>query len=895
MLLALEEPTVSAGRIVDSPYCIGRAAELERARELVHDAALGAGSALIWLGEPGSGKSRLLRECAPTKASATIASIHCGASATFAPAAAAQLAAALHVAKRSHKSRRSPTVLSALAARAKRRPVLILVDDVHLADTKELALIEALCLMARHYRLAVIGTAAADFAWYPAGVERRRLAPLDDAAIELLVRSLAGAHALDGDALRAIVQTAQGNPRFAIELVGRATQPDGTSPLVPDSARAAVAALRATLSRSHFDILAACSVIGETFCSDWLAEITERSVAEVADALQNFTDLGALVEVRSAPGWLAFRQIAVRNALYASIVLLKRRVVHRRIVDLLSRVADGDLRRDAMLAGHAAAIDDSERAAAAFARAGDRLRDDGAFAAAGEMYAHAAAHSPSGQADWQAFQQSAMFCNAKIGEWKRLASTATSTLAELDSQRDAQMVEATLKHLFFAQLNDGNPVAAEQTATRIATLGLPNSENDGRSSRLVLAYGLCYRGHVAEAARLLATVDPEHLGDREVQLRYLIAKAEVGALVTPLQSTLELIDAAAEIALSIQGVTLCYGVGAEIASRYGDLAAAQTYVAKAESLAIDDASVINTLRNVKGRTRIAFLHGDLAEVSGLVRENIGRLESGRTNEAFYAGVAVGVGMRIGDLALGDAFFDPQLLDDSAAARDVESCGWLLSGFAEVMQVRGTSKTLRAILQGCIDERLIDPYTAIQLAATRFGSIECAERAVEQVVEYFDGAVAPSAAGHVALCKATLLRRHGRQIAAAEFAAEAATRFRTIGWRLYEAMALELAGNAGAAARVYRECGASSDAARVAAAETRKRKYAPFGACLSPREREVARLVAAQRSNREIARALEISVRTVDHHVEAAFSKLGIRARWQLSARLAEQPTKVLDP
>ncbi|MGC1759711.1 MAG: LuxR C-terminal-related transcriptional regulator, partial [Candidatus Cybelea sp.] len=100
--------------------------------------------------------------------------------------------------------------------------------------------------------------------------------------------------------------------------------------------------------------------------------------------------------------------------------------------------------------------------------------------------------------------------------------------------------------------------------------------------------------------------------------------------------------------------------------------------------------------------------------------------------------------------------------------------------------------------------------------------------------------------------------------------------------LYEAQALELAGNARGAARVYNECGAASDVARLLAGETRKLKYAPFGARLSPREREVARLIAAKRSNREIARALEISVRTVEHHVEAAFSKLGIRARWELT-------------
>ncbi len=171
-----------------------------------------------------------------------------------------------------------------------------------------------------------------------------------------------------------------------------------------------------------------------------------------------------------------------------------------------------------------------------------------------------------------------------------------------------------------------------------------------------------------------------------------------------------------------------------------------------------------------------------------------------------------VGMRVGDLALVDAFFEPQLLQDSVASGEAEACGLLLPGFGEVMFVRGMAKELRS---------------------------------------------------------------------------SAATRFRELGWRLYEAIALELAANLRAAARVYRQCGARSDVARLAAGETRKLKYAPFGARLSPRELEVAHLVAAKRSNRDIALAFDISIRTVDHHIEAAFSKLGIRNRWQLGASMLE--------
>jgi DNA-binding NarL/FixJ family response regulator len=48
---------------------------------------------------------------------------------------------------------------------------------------------------------------------------------------------------------------------------------------------------------------------------------------------------------------------------------------------------------------------------------------------------------------------------------------------------------------------------------------------------------------------------------------------------------------------------------------------------------------------------------------------------------------------------------------------------------------------------------------------------------------------------------------------------------------------------------------------------------------------VARLVARGRSDREIALALQISVRTVHHHVEAILSKLGVHERTLVAAAL----------
>jgi len=51
--------------------------------------------------------------------------------------------------------------------------------------------------------------------------------------------------------------------------------------------------------------------------------------------------------------------------------------------------------------------------------------------------------------------------------------------------------------------------------------------------------------------------------------------------------------------------------------------------------------------------------------------------------------------------------------------------------------------------------------------------------------------------------------------------------------------------------------------------------------LTPTEERVARLAAAGRTNREIAKTLFLSVRTVETHLSRAYHKLGVRSRTEL--------------
>ncbi|MGH3157611.1 MAG: response regulator transcription factor, partial [Streptosporangiaceae bacterium] len=101
--------------------------------------------------------------------------------------------------------------------------------------------------------------------------------------------------------------------------------------------------------------------------------------------------------------------------------------------------------------------------------------------------------------------------------------------------------------------------------------------------------------------------------------------------------------------------------------------------------------------------------------------------------------------------------------------------------------------------------------------------------------------------------------------------------------LYEVMtALSRLGARGDALRVMQEI-----RQRGARVKRPWRGRPGYGDQLSPRELDVARLLVGGRTNRDIARELFLSPKTVARHLDSAMRKLGVASRTALAVRMVE--------
>jgi len=110
-------------------------------------------------------------------------------------------------------------------------------------------------------------------------------------------------------------------------------------------------------------------------------------------------------------------------------------------------------------------------------------------------------------------------------------------------------------------------------------------------------------------------------------------------------------------------------------------------------------------------------------------------------------------------------------------------------------------------------------------------------------------------------------------------------FAAIGWPIFEARCLEMAGKRSAALEIYRRCGAAGELRRLEFVSQSLPETNALGV-LTPRERELAVRVASGKSNREIAQELIVGEKTIEKYLTSIYAKLGLVSRAQLAALVA---------
>jgi DNA-binding CsgD family transcriptional regulator/tetratricopeptide (TPR) repeat protein len=345
---------------------VGRDLELTRLISCATEATAGHGQAVLIEGEPGIGKSTLVR-AACAEAAGLGCQVYWGAGDELGQALPLlpildglrvrepsgnprqeTIVALLRGEVASGRGEDVPTALAEqLLALVKElcatRPSVLVVDDLQWADHSSVTLWERLSRSARHLPLLLVGMMrpvpqredllalrhTADLA------ERLQLGGLPEEAVTELVGTLAGGK--PDNELMNLADGAAGNPLYLTELVDALTRSSGltvsdsgtaelTSEHAPESLPAAIADRLGFVPSPVREVLRAAALLGVDFAVSDLATVLGRSVVDLISAFDEARAAGVLAESGSTFG---FRHPMIRAALYEEIPAPVRAAWHR--------------------------------------------------------------------------------------------------------------------------------------------------------------------------------------------------------------------------------------------------------------------------------------------------------------------------------------------------------------------------------------------------------------------------------------------------------------------------------------------------------------------------------------------------------------------------------------
>jgi class 3 adenylate cyclase/tetratricopeptide (TPR) repeat protein len=258
---------------------------------------------------------------------------------------------------------------------AQRKPLLVVIEDIHWAEPTLLDLLAHVVDPTRTAPILLMCTARKE------GFERDWLKELSDAttlvlepltteASETLIHNLLGSRGLHADVRDRITQAAQGNPLFVEQMLsmwlddGTLTQHDGrwilsgslSHTAIPPTLSALLSARLDRLEQEERTVIAGASVVGQVFYQRAVQELCPSDLApQVPSKIASLTtkefirpDTATLANEEA----FSFRHVLIRNAAYEAMLKRTRAELHERFALWLERVAGERIAEYQEIVGH---------------------------------------------------------------------------------------------------------------------------------------------------------------------------------------------------------------------------------------------------------------------------------------------------------------------------------------------------------------------------------------------------------------------------------------------------------------------------------------------------------------------------------------------------------------
>jgi len=942
---------------------VGRHAELERLNEALSRARRGNGSLVLIAGEAGVGKTRLAEELAEHSRAAVL----WGRASHVAPAPYSPIVAALRAYLRANpdgldgcgalkphlalllpelgkpaKARDRATLFEGLRCAFEQaadgdEPLLVVLDDLQWSDDATLELLPALAESLTELPLLLVAVYRSDglprdHALRRVRHELRRGGCLEEIALgplkpsesaDLLQEILESAPA--PSLARAIHDRTQGVSFFVEELArallltnsltkgrkGLELAKGGEVPL-PDTVRDAVLIRASELSPEGRSAAEAAAVAGEEFDLELLAEVSSP------DGMAELLSSGIVVERDG--GRARFRHALTREALYADVPWLQRRVLHRRLAAELEATGAKAME----VATHWLGARHETEARDALLRAAEESRAVHAYRDAARAGRRALELWPEGEDEARRVETLQSYANsAELGgelaeaarAWREICAIRQAEQGTGEAYAAAQSRLAAVH-----DMRGDREVALAARAAAAEAYAATGQHAEAAVERLAMANYLRYAARHSEAIELAqaAVKDAEQAKRLDLRARALGLKGVAKAKRGEYEDGLKTVRAGLTLALEHDLTP----VAAELYQRLSvvlydsaDYRRAQETLDSALELCRAADEPVTEVACVTCMVYVLRECGEWAEALKLGRELI---DSGTA-----VWVAEGI-LGVIYVAQGKLSSARRMLSSSlATASHVDHYNMTvdaITGLAQVAAIEGdaqqTAERCRSLL--ALWESSEDHHYAIQglrFSAgffSREGDLAQAQACAEALARissetgHTDALAAlASAIGETALAT-------GDAETAAEQLAHAVQLHRSLDLP-YERAQIELRAGVALAASGEKELAlerlgdayrtAKKLGARPLAAEAAGKVAAlgesivkrlgaraaadATGAGLSRRELEVVRHVAAGRTNREIAQELFLSPRTVDMHVRNVLRKMDCRSRVEVAQRVGE--------